>query len=149
MIGNSKLHQILRNGRQLSDNKAWFEVMNNMEMKEFILNRVRRDQLIERGIDSEGNVIGLYSKVTEIISKGIKVAGTHYTLYDDGDLQRTLYVAVFLDKFIIIGDVRKIEDQKWFSEKILGLTDENISKIREKAKIGYIEYFKKTLFKSV
>lgn len=128
---------------------AWFDVMDNREMKDFILNLVKKDQLFEKGVDSDGNVIGYYSYMTEIISRGVKQEGDHYTLYGIGDLQRSLYVAVFLNEFVVIGDVKKIENQKWFSDKILGLTDENISKIREKAKIGYVEYFKRTLFKSV
>lgn len=136
---------MLRNGHKLSDLTSWFEVMDNRQMKELILNYVKKDQLFERGVDSDGNVIGYYSYMTEIISRGRKQQGDHYTLLDSGDLQRSLWVAIFVNEFVVLGDVRKIENQEWFSEKILGLTDENIEKIRIVAKGKYIEYFKRIL----
>lgn len=147
MIGNTRLHALLKNGRKLSDLTSWFEVMDNRQMKELILNYVKNDQLFDKGIDSTGEVIGYYSYATEVISRGRKQQGDHYTLLDTGDLQRSLYVAIFIKEFVILGDVRKIQDQKWFSDKILGLTDENIGKIREVAKVKYIEYFKRVLFR--
>ncbi len=149
MIGNSRLHILLRNGRALSDVVAWYEVMDSKSMKELIIRFVTRDQLFDQGIDAEGNVIGYYSYMTEIISGGRKQQGDHYTLLDSGDMFDSLFVAVFAKEFVIIGDTDKIENQDWYSDQILRLTDENIKKIREEAIPKFREYLTRTLFRNI
>ncbi|WP_027381871.1 hypothetical protein [Epilithonimonas caeni] len=42
----------------------------------------------EKGQDSNGNIVGTYSEMTEILSGGRKQAGTPYTFYDTGDLYK-------------------------------------------------------------
>lgn len=149
MVGNSRLHILLRNGRTLSDVVAWYEVMDSKSMKDLIIKLVTRDQLFDRGIDSEGDVIGYYSYMTEIISGGRKQVGDHYTLLDSGDMFDSLFVLVFIKKFVIIGDTDKIEDQDWYTDKILKLTDENVQKIREEAIPRFRDYLTATLFRTV
>lgn len=149
MIGNSRLHILLRNGRTLSDVVAWYEVMGSKSMKEMIIRLVTRDQLFDKGIDAEGNIIGYYSYMTEIISGGRKRQGDHYTLLDSGDMFDSLFVAVFVNEFVIIGDTGKIENQDWYSDQILKLTDENIEKIMGKAIPKFREYLIATLFRNI
>ena len=149
MVGNSRLHILLRNGRTLSDVVAWYEVMDSKSMKDLIIKLVTRDQLFDRGIDSEGDVIGYYSYMTEIISGGRKQEGDHYTLLDSGDMFDSLFVAVFVNEFVIIGDTAKIEGQDWYTDKILKLTDENIQKVREEAIPRFRDYLTATLFRTV
>lgn len=149
MIGNSRLHILLRNGRTLSDVVAWYEVMGSKSMKEMIIRLVTRDQLFDKGIDAEGNIIGYYSYMTEIISGGRKRQGDHYTLLDSGDMFDSLFVAVFVNEFVIIGDTGKIENQDWYSDQILKLTDGNIKKIRKEAIPKFREYLIATLFRNI
>jgi hypothetical protein len=149
MIGNSRLHNLLRNGRTLSDVVAWYEVMDSKSMKDLIIKLVTRDQLFDRGIDSEGNVIGYYSYMTEIISGGEKQLGDHYTLLDSGDMFDSLFVAIFVNEFVIIGDTAKIESQDWYTDKILKLTDENIQKVRGESIPKFRDYLTATLFRTL
>ena len=149
MIGNSRLHILLRNGRTLSDVVAWYEVMDSKSMKDLIIKLVTRDQLFDRGIDSEGNVIGYYSYMTEIISGGEKQLGDHYTLLDSGDMFDSLFVAIFVNEFVIIGDTAKIESQDWYTDKILKLTDENIQKVRGESIPKFRDYLTATLFRTL
>ena len=140
---------LLRNGKTLSDVVAWYEVMDSKDMKDMIIRLVTRDQLFDRGIDAEGNVIGYYSYMTEIISGGAKQQGDHYTLLDTGDMFDSLFVAVFANEFVILGDTGKIENQEWYSDKIFKLTDENIQKVRAKAIPKFREYLTSTLFRDL
>lgn len=149
MIGNSRLHTMLKNGRLLSDVVAWYTVMDTKEMKDFIIRTLSRDQWFDKGVDADGNVIGYYSYMTEIISGGAKQQGDHYTLLDTGDLVESMYAMVFANEIVIMADTAKIESQDWFSDKILGLTDENIEKIRKKALPKFREYVRDVLFRTV
>ncbi|WDF45252.1 hypothetical protein PQ459_10110 [Chryseobacterium sp. KACC 21268] len=42
----------------------------------------------EKGQDSNGNIVGTYSEMTEVLSGGRKQAGTHYTFNDTGDFYK-------------------------------------------------------------
>jgi hypothetical protein len=144
-IGQSKLHEMLRKHRQLSEAVAWLEAFTP-QMKREILDWIRKDQLTDKGIDSDGRVIGYYSYVTEIISRGRKQQGAHYTLDDTGALYRSMYVTVLREAIEINADDGKIKDQEWYTTKIIGLTDENTQKLIAEVKKRYIAIFRKVLF---
>jgi hypothetical protein len=145
MIGASRLHEMLRKHRQLSEAVAWLETFTP-QMKREILDWIRKDQLTDKGIDSDGRVIGTYSYVTEIISRGRKQQGAHYTLDDTGALYRSMYVTVLREAIEINADDGKIKDQEWYTTKIIGLTDENTQKLIAEVKKRYIAIFRKVLF---
>jgi hypothetical protein len=145
MIGASRLHEMLRKHRQLSEAVAWLEAFTP-QMKREILDWIRKDQLTDKGIDSDGRVIGYYSYVTEIISRGRKQQGAHYTLDDTGALYRSMYVTVLREAIEINADDGKIKDQNWYTTKIIGLTDENTQKLIAEVKKRYITIFRKVLF---
>jgi hypothetical protein len=145
MIGASRLHEMLRKHRQLSEAVAWLEAFTP-QMKREILDWIRKDQLTDKGIDSDGRVIGTYSYVTEIISRGRKQQGAHYTLDDTGALYRSMYVTVLREAIEINADDGKIKDQDWYTKKIIGLTDENTQKLIAEVKKRYIAIFRKVLF---
>jgi hypothetical protein len=145
MIGASRLHEMLRKHRQLSEAVAWLEAFTP-QMKREILDWIRKDQLTDKGIDSDGRVIGTYSYVTEIISRGRKQQGAHYTLDDTGALYRSMYVTVLREAIEINADDGKIKDQDWYTTKIIGLTDENTQKLIAEVKKRYIAIFRKVLF---
>lgn len=142
-IGNTRLHAFLRQGRQLSEAIAWYSVFDRATSKQ-ILDWIRQDQLFDKGVDSDGDVIGYYSKFTEMINPE-KEEGTPYTLKDTGNLYRSLYIVALRDSFIIDGDVSDIIDQDWYSEKILSLTEESKEKLRPIILKKYQEYVRKIL----
>lgn len=145
MIGASRLHEMLRKHRQLSEAVAWLETFTP-QMKREILDWIRKDQLTDKGVDSDGRVIGYYSAVTEIITRGRKQQGAHYTLDDTGALYRSMYVTVLREAIEINADDGKIKDQDWYTSKIIGLTDENTQKLIAEVKKRYIAIFRKVLF---
>jgi hypothetical protein len=157
-IGQSKLHSILRKGKELSEKKTWYNFFYRSDVKKQILHWIQEDQLRSKGIDKTGEVIGTYSIVTEWISGGRKQHGDHYTLDDTGDFFRSMFVAVFSDRFEIDADpIKKTDSSDYFDgygeenlfdkygTGIIGLTDENLEKLKEKILAHYQNELKRIL----
>lgn len=146
-IGNSKLHEMVRRRRLLSDSLIWYNSFDPT-LKTFILNLIKEDQLRRKGIDADGDVIGFYSLTTSFINPKKKF-NTHYTLEDSGDFFRSMFVQVLSDRILIEANsesYREMQDQDWFTDRILNLTDGNIQLLKEQLKPKYIEAVKKVLF---
>ena len=148
---DNDLGVLLRRAKKMSEDKVWQKSFN-ARLKKTILDWIRNDQLWEKGIDEDGDIIGLYSEWTEMINPE-KVAGTPFTLKDTGDFYKSLFINVLSDYFIIDGDGIKTDELtgkktdlfKRFGDGIVGLTEENKGKLVEELKIRYIEYVRKTL----
>ena len=144
MLKDSIVYSQLRKAKLLFDSIAWIQSFTP-SIKTEILNYIRKDQLTDKGVDEDGDIIGFYSLATEFISNGQKKQGDHFTLDDTGAFYRSMWITVMSDGIIIDGDTVKMEDQYWWNDSILGLTDENVSKLIEKIKEKYIEFARKTL----
>lgn len=144
MIGKTAIDYFLKNNNMLIDAEAWFE-SHDREVKDMIIKLIQDKQLIEKGVDSEGRVIGYYSYWTEIISEGRKQEGDPYNLEDTGEFFMSMFVKVLADGIIINADYAKMNDQKWWDLNILNLTEENLTKYVEKIKENYIIYARKVL----
>lgn len=146
-IGQSRLHELVKRRRLLSDSLIWFELFDPT-MKQFMIDLVQRDQLKDKGIDADGDVIGFYSALTASINP-IKKFNTHYTLEDTGDFYRSMFIQVLSDRVLIEANSQsfnEMQDQDWYSDRILNWTSENIQKIKEELKPKYIAAVKKALF---
>jgi len=144
MIGNTLIDEHVRKATQLSDAEAWIEA-HTEQLKKDLLDLIRINQLREQGINEFEQIIGTYSFVTQLLSGGRKQAGDPFTLEDTGDFYRSMYVNVLNDSIIINADYEKMQDQTWWSESILGLTEENLGKYAEMVKENYVQYVRKTL----
>ncbi len=144
MIGNTKIDEHLKLALTLDDAKAWVEA-HTKELQEDILNLIKINQLFNEGIDEDGQVIGFYSKLTEILSNGRKKAGDHFTLLDTGEFFDSMYINVLKDSIYIDANYTKMEDQDWWSIDILGLTEENLEIYAERIKNNFIIYARKVL----
>ena len=144
-IGNTAIEVQIRRAKSLSEVEAWLKTFDTATKNE-VLDFIKIDQLQNKGVDKDGEVIGYYSLATEYISKGRKKFNTHYTLFDTGDFFRSMYIAVFQQEIIIDGNTNKMQDQEWFSNKIIGLTDENFRKLKEIVQTSYIDYARSTIF---
>ena len=110
----------------LDESLAWLEANTDKILNE-VLDLIRYKQLMLDGEDGNGNVIGFYSKATEIITQGRKIEGQPYNLFDTGDFYESMFVNVLNESIEIDGNVNKMLGQDWFSFDILGLKDENIN----------------------
>ena len=130
--------------------------LDNTRIKKIIrqLNTVK--QLRTDHIDSTGTELysnkhdsGVYSGVTEILSKGRKKAGTPYTLFDTGDFFNSWVVDVQNGFITINANPIKKGDSfggtNLFEEygiNILGLTDENLGILISEALEKYITWYR-------
>jgi hypothetical protein len=144
MIGKTAIDYFLKNNNMLIDAEAWFE-SHDREVKDMIIKLIQDKQLIEKGVDSEGRVIGYYSYWTEIISEGRKQEGDPYNLEDTGEFFMSMFIKVLADGIIINADYAKMQGQDWWDLNILNLTEENLTKYVEKIKENYIIYARKVL----
>jgi hypothetical protein len=135
----------LRKTLMLSESMAWYEAFDN-ELKRIVLDYIQKDQLTDQGIDEDSDIIGLYSDFTESINPE-KIAGTPYTLDDTGDFYKSMYIVVLQDSIVIEADPIKGEDNLFYKygEGIVGLTEENLERLREEIKKRYIKFVKKSL----
>lgn len=133
----------------------WLAVFSDPAFKTQILNWIRHDQLFNRGIDGDGDIIGLYSEFTEMINPS-KIAGEPYTLFDSGEFYRSMFITIGIgsDPSITIdADPIKIDDDGektnlfWkYGENIVALTDENRSKLAVEIRERFIRESRKILF---
>lgn len=148
MLKDNIAFKIASRAKQLSSSVAWFDAFTSSnELKEFILNAIRQDQLFDQGIDAKGDVIGYYSLTTSLINAS-KAFNTHYTLRDTGDFYASMYIVVLMDELLVVADADKMEDQKWWHTSILELTENNTNELANRLRDKYIQYAKRILFES-
>lgn len=102
-------------------------VLADPDIEEQILDLNRDTQLFDKGINAEGQVIGLYSLATEKLSGGTKKAGTPYTLKDTGQFYESFKIYLEKMEFYIAANPIKGNDNLFekYGENILGLTQES------------------------
>lgn len=141
----TRLGEMLQKTQLLNDAQAWLEAITPALERKIIRDWIQEDQLYRQGVDEDGEIIGFYSAATEQISRGRKVAGTPFTLEDTGEFYRSMFITKLRDSFIIDANTAKMEDQTWWGDEILGLTDENFYKLIQEVKYNYIEYVRRIL----
>lgn len=147
MLYDTAIGVLLRKTRLLSEAEAWVKSIDQNVQETIIKEYIQKDQLKQQGIDETGQVIGYYSEVTEMITRGRKMAGDHYTLEDTGAFFRSMYVVVLLDSIVIEANPVKDNENLFvkYGDGIIGLTDENKTKFGEIVKEKFIQYVRDTL----
>ena len=132
---------------------VWYVVFSDPTFKRWILDLVRQDQLFDKGVDEDDDIIGTYSEATEMINPS-KVAGTHYTLFDSGDFYKSFVIRVGKRIFEIDADTSDMDGENWWvqnnitKDAILGLTDENKTKLSIEVKRRFIIEARKILLRN-
>jgi len=130
----------------LSESLVWFDTFD-VSLRTKILNWIKQDQLTQQGVDSDGDVIGYYSLTTSFINPK-KEFNTPFSLDNEGNFYRSMFMTVFLDRIVVDANSNSFNEmtqQEWFTDKILGLTDENIQKLKIEVKDSYIKHVRKVL----
>lgn len=149
MLEETELYKTLmrvRTGK--SDDQVWIECFTQ-DLRKEIVRLIQQDQLTAKGVDEAGVVIGYYSYLTELITKGRKKKGDHFNLDDTGSFYRSMFVIPFRDSFVIDANSATFEEmksQEWYRDEILGLTDENLQKVIDKIGEKYREQMEFLLF---
>jgi len=152
------IKSVLSKARNLKPDKLLYSIYIRNDIKRIIINLNRINQLT-KGLNSDGETIGVYSIVTDITSENTvfifegnqyeKIAGEPYNFVDTGDFFRSFQVQVEGDGFIIFADDNK-EDESLtdkYGENILGLSRESLNELAEKITPILIESTRKELFK--
>ena len=141
MLKNTPIYQTLSNARMLSEVDAWMKSID-IDVKKDIIRFIQDDQLTQKGIDGDGDVIGLYSRATEMMTNGRKREGDRYNLNDTGAFYRSMYVRAMIDSIFIDANPIKDKDNLFlkYGENIIMLTDENLQIISQKIKQKIIDY---------
>ena len=147
-VMDTEVGSVLKKTKLLFDATIWFDSVDS-SVRRMILFMIQNDQLRKEGIDEDGDVIGWYSQLTEILSGGKKKFNTHYTLDDTGEFFRQMFVTVLNDSMIIDSDgADKSNGDNLFNkygQGIIGLTDENMDKLVAILRIKYIQKTRKLL----
>jgi len=147
----TKLGETLQKVQLLNESQAWIESITPELQQEYIEKWIKGDQLFRKGVDEDGDLLGVYSFTTEILSKGRKKAGTHYTFLDTGQFYQSIYIKVLTNSLIVDGDFELMKDKNWWYEnnldqdKILGLIDENFEKFTKEIAVNYSKYVRRIL----
>lgn len=151
-IGQTKLHEMLSKGNDISEEKSWIFAWNE-DFIVAVLDFIKYDQLFDTGKDGKGRPLGWYSERTEQINP-LKKAGTHYTLHDTGEFYESMNISVFDDSIEITADGRKVDDDgneidilvEWGSD-VIALNEENLGKAIDEIKEKYIQYVRQLLLR--
>ena len=106
-----------------------------------------------KGVDEDDDIIGTYSEATEMINPS-KIAGTPYTLFDSGDFYKSFVIRVGKRIFEIDADTSDMDGENWWvqnnitKDAILGLTDENKTKLSVEVKRRFIIEARKILLRN-
>ena len=143
-----KLEKLIENVRNLEVNKLCFVVFRDSTVQKIVIDLNRIDQLFLEGIKSDGSSLPTYSGYTEQIvynkvftfenNSKVKKKGDAYTLFDTGEFYKSFRLIQKQNGFIIYADDEKegdtLQNMYGGQSKILGLTDESISKLTEEIK---------------
>jgi hypothetical protein len=142
------IDEVLEKALKLNDASAWLFAMNDEQTKLAIKRYIYLQ--LDKGEDEDGNIIGVYSQATENITDGRKKAGTPYDLLETGYFRRSFSVLINPNEIIIDADGQKPDKNllSLYGYKILGLTEENMSNLREIVQNKYLEYVRNVFFNS-
>lgn len=143
---NTLLYERAKKLTRLNRFNAFKFAIDRNDAKHLIIEMNTIDQLYNKGIDSKGRSLksigGDYSYVTKDIKSHFNQPIDRITLKDTGEFYESFNVRVTSTDFQIQADTIKDDDDltdRW-GEDILGLTETSLNKLREFAKIKYIEY---------
>lgn len=147
-IGKSKLHEMLRRAKRISDIIFWYETFNSAKTRDEIIDWIRIEQLNKKGVNADDEIIGLYSYASELISGGVKQEGTPYTLEDTGEFYRSMYMVILKDAIVFEANPIKGNDNLFekYGGNIVNLNKANREKLRTLVKDKYIGQLKEILY---
>ena len=132
---------ILKKAVGLNFDSFFFKIWQSKSVQFFIeeLNKSQLKKSIDsKGIqlsykDAKGTLRTGYSPLTQKLSGGRKKAGQPFNLFDTGNFYKSIKAMPELKGLDIGADFIKEDDnlEEKFGKNILGLTDENIEKLKE------------------
>lgn len=126
------IENIYNNLKRLDVVALAIDILEN-DMAEFIAN-LNRKQMAEKGQRSDGSQLSPdYENITkDIKSRKSGTAGIyeHVTLFDTGDLHRSIFTSIIGDSLVMDSNDWKVSDLTDKYGEFLGLTDESQNELR-------------------
>ena len=150
MLEDTIVYERLKKTKLLFDSVAWFTAFTPA-FRTMVLDWIKKDQLTEKGEDADGEIIGIYSRATELMSGGEKLEGDNFNLNDTGQFYQSMTATPVADGLIIDGNTEKMENSfsqtngYWWHDEILGLNEENLQKLSYEVAQSYIRYARRIL----
>ena len=117
-------------------------------LDEFIAD-LNRSQLADKGIRPDGsNITPEYSTVTELLKRpksGTAGITSHVTLYDSGSFHKSIVASIYPDEIVMDATDSKTNDLLDKYGEVLGLTEENKQKLKDK----FLPIFEKRFYESI
>lgn len=126
----------------LTEDKIWLFAVDK-DVQEEMIRINTEDQLEEEGIDSLGRKLGDYAPSTIAYKRRKGQRYDHVTLKDKGDFYNSFNVKVNVNEIIIDADDSSKYNKPLFEVwgvDVLGLTDENMTYIKEMILENYINF---------
>jgi hypothetical protein len=121
--------EVARNIQKTTDRRVFFLTFTRGDAQNMVID-LNTDGQLRLGITSDGSALPVYSRATEIISGGEKIAGTPFTLYDTGAFYDSFKMSDVSGDFVTISadTVKPNKDLLEYGD-LLGLTEGNLSKL--------------------
>lgn len=143
----TKLQRIAQNVKKLSVNDLLHELSETPVFTDYIIELNTKNQLYDKGVNAKGESLGEYSLYTRALKQERGQINDHVTLNDTGDFYNSFSVYLNGSNFIITANTIKDTSDliaDW-GRDILGLNEESLKLLREKALQILIPYAKKLL----
>ena len=145
MFKKTRLYKFAEKIAKLEEDLVWFDAVDNEDFKNQFVAWIQEQ--LQSGEDGDGEIMGLYSYATEIISQGRKQQGDPYTLEDTGDFYKSIFLVAMVDELILEAETDKGDEDLYekFGKQITKLNDENFQLLKEKVKESYKQYIRRLL----
>lgn len=143
----TRLHRIATNVKKLNVNDLLHELSETTAFTDYIIELNTKKQLYDKGVDAKGESLGEYSLYTRALKQERGQINDHVTLNDTGDFYNSFSVYLNGSNFIVSANTIKDTSDliaDW-GRDILGLNEESLKLLREKALQILIPYVKKLL----
>lgn len=144
-----KIDGIIKKVKQIDTEYLLKELFLMSGFKEMIIKLNTDDQLYNHGVDSLGRILGNYSPYTVAIKQEKGQRYDHVTLNDTGEFYDSFRVVRVGTSIKITAETMKEDNdliQVW-GKDILGLTDENLQKVIDAARIFLVPRIKEKILR--
>lgn len=149
MLKDTRIGKLVENLEKITEEFLWFETLDTDEFKKQYVDWIQ--QQLQSGEDGDGNVMGVYSMATEIITGGEKQEGDPFNMKSSGDYYNSMFLVVTFEGLQLEAEYEKEDGTELnieYGEQIDKLNDENFEILKEKVKEKYLSIIREILSES-
>lgn len=137
------LKSYFKEASKIKADELLFRIYKTTEFEYLVVSLITEGQpssQLAKGLDADGDIIGVYSRATEIITGGKKKAGSPFTLKDTGFYYDSHKVVAALEGFTIVADSKTNKKGDFLqrlsidANKVQDLSDGNLQIVIDEVK---------------